>query len=169
MTTIDETLNRIAAEAAKLLDVDPRKVKAGTDYTSTWSLDLGFTLSEFQFQKLCRFIVKRAYEMPNMFTQLSYVRFFSVTDASQRTEAVVLQDREIRRRACETRRFEMHRIEDPTGVSGTGHVADGIEFADGTVAVRWRTEFRSTTFFDSIADLKAVSGHGGKTIFSDVD
>lgn len=64
-----------------------------------------------------------------------------------------------------SRRFMVIRRVDETGVSGTGHVADGIEFDDGTVCVRWRTEHRSTIVFESLAAAEAIHGHGGKTTF----
>lgn len=42
------------------------------------------------------------------------------------------------------RTFELHRVEDETGISGTGIVAEGVIFGDGTCAMRWRTKDRST-------------------------
>lgn len=61
------------------------------------------------------------------------------------------------------RRFRLMRREDETGVSGTGHVADGVRFVDGAVALRWRTDTTSTAFYDSIAAVEKIHGHGGKT------
>ena len=61
------------------------------------------------------------------------------------------------------RRFMMIRRVDETGVSGTGHIADGVVFDDGKVVVRWRTATPGTTSFDSIEHAKAVHGHDGKT------
>lgn len=60
--------------------------------------------------------------------------------------------------------FELHRIEDESGVSGTGHVADGVEFEDGTCVLRWRTKFRSTAIYESITVAEAVHGHNRKTV-----
>lgn len=60
-------------------------------------------------------------------------------------------------------RFRLIRNQDESGVSGTGHVADGVEFVDGRCALRWRTAITSTSVYDSIADLKSIHGHGGKT------
>lgn len=59
--------------------------------------------------------------------------------------------------------YVLHRIEDETGVSGTGHVADIAVFPDGTAALHWRGPLNSTTVFDNLAMLEAVHGHGGKT------
>lgn len=61
------------------------------------------------------------------------------------------------------RRFELHRDEDETGVSGTGHVASGVEWADGRCALRWHTETASTAVYDSIDDVIAIHGHDGRT------
>lgn len=61
------------------------------------------------------------------------------------------------------RRFHLQRTTDITGVSGTGRVADGVLWPDGTVSIRWRGERPSTVFWDSLADAEAVHGHGGHT------
>lgn len=66
-------------------------------------------------------------------------------------------------------RFFLLRREDETGVSGTGRVADGVIFEDGTVVLRWRTANTSTAVYDSIEKVKAVHGHGGKTIIVPID
>lgn len=63
----------------------------------------------------------------------------------------------------ESRRFVLMRFEDETGVSGTGAVAEGIEFSDGSVAMRWRSHVKSTTFFESLRALEAIHGHDGKS------
>lgn len=64
------------------------------------------------------------------------------------------------------RRFMLIRNEDTTGTSGVGHVADGVVFDDGTVAMRWRTETRSTALYDSIEAVTKIHGHDGKTVVS---
>lgn len=61
------------------------------------------------------------------------------------------------------RMFELHRHEDATGVSGTGVVAEGVEFGDGRCALRWRTAKTSTACYDSVVDLEAIHGHNGAT------
>lgn len=61
------------------------------------------------------------------------------------------------------RLFELHRTADVSGVSGTGHVADGVLFPDGNCVVRWRSAHRSTIVYDSIADVIAIHGHNGMT------
>lgn len=61
------------------------------------------------------------------------------------------------------RRFHLHRLEDETGVSGKGIVAEGCRFTDGTVAIRWMSATPSWNLYDSLDYLHAVSGHNGKT------
>ena len=61
------------------------------------------------------------------------------------------------------RRFILNRTEDISGMSGTGIVAEGVVFDDGTCALRWLTMRRSTVIFDNVSDLIAIHGHGGTT------
>lgn len=63
------------------------------------------------------------------------------------------------------RRFELHRDADVTGVSGTGVVAEGIAFTDGTVALRWRSAWPTSVVFHDrgVEAVEAVHGHGGQT------
>ncbi|MCX5197197.1 hypothetical protein OOK31_25420 [Streptomyces sp. NBC_00249] len=61
------------------------------------------------------------------------------------------------------RRFCLLRHTDIAGVSGTGIVADGVLWPDGTASLRWKGEKPSTVHWDRIADAEAVHGHGGAT------
>ena len=61
------------------------------------------------------------------------------------------------------RRFELQRDVDNTGISGTGVVAEGVLFHDGSAAMRWRSQYKSTAFYDNIQDLEAIHGHQGQT------
>ncbi|GAA1616758.1 hypothetical protein GCM10009789_83470 [Kribbella sancticallisti] len=61
------------------------------------------------------------------------------------------------------RRFKLHRYVDVSDVSGTGDVAEGVQYSDGSVAVRWISNTPCTAVWDSIEALLAVHGHGGKT------
>jgi hypothetical protein len=63
------------------------------------------------------------------------------------------------------RAFVMHRNDDVTGVSGTGLIAEGVEFSDGRVALRWLTEQGSTVVWDNIQAAIDIHGHDGKTQF----
>jgi hypothetical protein len=59
--------------------------------------------------------------------------------------------------------FELHRDVDETGISGTGVVAEGVEFSDGSCAMRWRTGTTSTAIYTSVADVEIIHGHNGAT------
>lgn len=61
------------------------------------------------------------------------------------------------------RRFRLNRLVDETGVSGTGVVAEGIEFSDGTCAMRWLTGTSSTAVYGCIDDVVVIHGHNGNT------
>lgn len=70
--------------------------------------------------------------------------------------------------------FKLVRDVDVTGISGTGVVAEGVEFSDGTVAMRWldasvspanrKRGVRATTVMhESVRSVEALHGHGGAT------
>jgi len=63
------------------------------------------------------------------------------------------------------RPFCLHRHHDVSGVSGDGIVAHGVEFPDGTVALRWvGSNPTSVVFHDNgIESVEAIHGHGGNT------
>lgn len=62
------------------------------------------------------------------------------------------------------RTFVLRRIEDESGISGTGDVAEGVEFSNGKCTMCWITVYRSVTVYDSIRELEAIHGHNGKTV-----
>lgn len=64
-----------------------------------------------------------------------------------------------------SQRFYLYRHQDMSGISGTGIVADGIKWPDGTVTIRWRGTRPSTVNWDSVEDAESVHGHGGATVF----
>ena len=61
------------------------------------------------------------------------------------------------------RRFKVKRDEDESGVSGTGEVAEGVEFENGKVVIQWLSHKPSVTVFDNIKHIKDLHGHSGKT------
>jgi len=67
------------------------------------------------------------------------------------------------------RTFKLVRHKDEGGISGTGWVAEGVEFSDGSCALRWLTQFRSTAVYATMTDLVAIHGHGGKTTVCYID
>ena len=54
--------------------------------------------------------------------------------------------------------FELVRIKDESGVSGTGSVAWGVEFPDGICVLRWKTAGGSTEVYDNIESVKKIHG-----------
>lgn len=69
------------------------------------------------------------------------------------------------------RRFKLVRHEDVTGLSGTGHVGDGVQFDNDVVVLRWRTEWpTSVVFYDrGVESVEALHGHGGRTRIEWID
>lgn len=61
------------------------------------------------------------------------------------------------------RTFELHRDKDVSGVSGTGHVADGVELSDGSVVLRWLGATPTTTLHPNVASVEKIHLHGGAT------
>lgn len=61
------------------------------------------------------------------------------------------------------------RHEDETGVSGTGVVAEGVEFENGRCVMQWLTGIASLAVYESVAELKAIHGHQGKTVVTFVE
>lgn len=59
--------------------------------------------------------------------------------------------------------FTLVRDVDVSGISGTGVVADGVLWPDGSVSVRWRGEHPSIVFWTSMESVKAIHGHNGAT------
>lgn len=68
------------------------------------------------------------------------------------------------------RRFRLEREQDVTGVSGEGLVANGVEWPDGSVTLRWAAPpFQTTVCHESIESVKAIHGHGGATAVTWLD
>lgn len=67
------------------------------------------------------------------------------------------------------KRFRLMRHVDHSGSSGTGVVAEGVEFTDGTCAMRWLSQYRSTAVYDTLEALIIIHGHGGDTEVQWVD
>jgi hypothetical protein len=63
------------------------------------------------------------------------------------------------------RAFHLARDIDESGISGTGIVAEGVEFSDGTVALRWMSEWPTSVVFHDrgVASVAAIHGHRGLT------
>lgn len=61
------------------------------------------------------------------------------------------------------RRFCLNRKEDETGISGTGIVAEGVEFTNGAVVMTWYSPHRCVNVYESIKTVYELHGHDGKT------
>lgn len=62
------------------------------------------------------------------------------------------------------RLFRLERHTDISGISGTGHIADGVLWPDGTATLRWLGEHPSTVFWDrGHTSVDHIHGHGGAT------
>jgi hypothetical protein len=63
------------------------------------------------------------------------------------------------------RRFLLVRDVDESGVSGTGIVAEGIEFTNAVVALEWTTVWPTSVVFHErgMESVETVHGHNGKT------
>jgi len=61
------------------------------------------------------------------------------------------------------RPFWLQRVEDESGVSGVGLVAEGVVFSSGWCALTWLTDHVSVAFYPSLEEVEAIHGHDGKT------
>jgi hypothetical protein len=61
------------------------------------------------------------------------------------------------------RRGELYRYRDPSGVSGTGVVAQVVQFSTGWVAIGWLGEHPAVGVWPDIETALAVHGHSGAT------
>lgn len=60
------------------------------------------------------------------------------------------------------RRFEIHRDRDVSGISGTGVVAEGVQFTNGWCSISWLGEFPSAVLWPGgISHVEHVHCHGG--------
>lgn len=61
--------------------------------------------------------------------------------------------------------FQLRRSVDHSGVSGTGIVAEGVEFDNGQIALQWIVPEMpsSIAIWEDLEDIVKVHGHGGDT------
>ena len=68
------------------------------------------------------------------------------------------------------RRFVLARHSDPSGISGTGIVAEGVLWRGGTADLHWVTEHETFVHWPGGIDaILAVHGHQGSTIVRYLD
>lgn len=61
------------------------------------------------------------------------------------------------------RAFHLVRDDDETGISGTGVVAEGVEFSNGFCAMSWLTSQHRVAVYPNVKALEAIHGHNGRT------
>ena len=61
------------------------------------------------------------------------------------------------------RLFTLVRDEDVSGTSGTGVVAEGVEFSSGQVALHWLSQLEVVSVYANVKTVLQVHGHDGKT------
>ena len=67
------------------------------------------------------------------------------------------------------RRFVLIRVEDLTGVSGTGEVAEGTVFSSGLAVIHWLREPYAMGVYQTLEDVITVHGHEGRTQLQFID
>jgi hypothetical protein len=60
--------------------------------------------------------------------------------------------------------FYLMRIEDESGISGTGIVAVVAMLPSGRCVLEWLGDEKTITMFESIEQIKRIHGHNGKTL-----
>jgi hypothetical protein len=63
------------------------------------------------------------------------------------------------------RTFKLTRVQDVSGVSGTGVVAEGVVFTNGKCAVTWYGKIASVTVYNTFEECTTIHGHEGRTKF----
>lgn len=61
------------------------------------------------------------------------------------------------------RRFYLQRHEDVSGVSGTGKVAEGVEFENGMCALSFSSSYPHANVYANMRAVREVHGHSGAT------
>ena len=61
------------------------------------------------------------------------------------------------------RPFYLLRSEDVSGISATRVVAVGMVFPSGRVVLEWSSRRKTLSIFASLAEIRRIHGHGGKT------
>ena len=55
------------------------------------------------------------------------------------------------------RLFKLIREVDSSGLAGTGHVADGVQFDNEKVVICWLNKISSIVIYDNIEDFQKIS------------
>lgn len=61
------------------------------------------------------------------------------------------------------RKFHLYREVDVSGTSGTGIVAEGVEFTNGMCALSWLSSMHCVNIYANAKTIEQVHGHDGAT------
>lgn len=61
------------------------------------------------------------------------------------------------------RTFKLIRDVDVSGISGTGAVAEGVEFENGQVALHWLSQYDTIGIYSNMHNVEKIHGHDGAT------
>ena len=61
------------------------------------------------------------------------------------------------------RPFVLVRTDDETGTSGTGIVAEGVEFSNGQVAMHWLSQMETVSIYANLKVVEVLHGHEDRT------
>ena len=67
------------------------------------------------------------------------------------------------------KRFVLERAEDVSGTSGTGVVAEGVQFSNGQVVIHWISQLEAINVYANTVVLDRIHGHDGRTKLRWVD
>ena len=59
----------------------------------------------------------------------------------------------------DSKKFKLYRKRDKTGISGTGHVAEGVMFCNGKVTCVWTSNVKSVEVLDNFEDFLVLHVH----------
>jgi hypothetical protein len=108
-----------------------------------------------EVERLREYGLRAASELGTLSAEIERLK----TDAEmwhQHTARMMLMGRRMRR-------FHLERDQDVSGISGTGTVAEGVEFRDGQTVVKWLTHVNSLAVYPDVVALVAIHGHNGLT------
>lgn len=79
-------------------------------------------------------------------------------------EAKTLESASSTAKLSKMRRFVLERTRDLTGTSGTGIVAEGVQFSNGQVVIHWISQLEAINVYGNAVVLETLHGHGGGTV-----
>ena len=90
-------------------------------------------------------------------------RAIEAVNAVKQAEAKVLQGAPPTAKVSKMRRFVLDRDDDLTGTSGTGIVAEGVQFSNGSVVIHWLSQLEAVHVYANALVLETLHRHVGGT------